>query len=161
MKQSKIRKNKFVKRYTCNQDGFTLIEMLLSFLIFSFLIIFLLHSIPLLKYHAYSTETLDQLHWDIFLNQIKREIRTVETIYLSNHQLDLIKNGCLITYDQYGEKIRRRVDGGGYEITMFNIKELTFKELKKGVKVIVLHKNGKTYEGDIYLPNGIPITNKG
>lgn len=160
MNQRKIRINNVVKKFIYKENGFTLIEMLLSFSIFSFIIVFIVHTIPLLKYHTYSTENLDQLHWEIFLNQMKREIRTVERIQIGRRELEFIKDTRLITYERYGEKVRRRVDYAGNETLLFNITRFDFMEVDKGIKVIVVHKNGKTYEGVIYIPNEIPIVYK-
>ena len=157
MNLGKIGISKNVKKCRCSTGGFTLIEILLAFSIFSFLIIFIVHAIPLLKYHAYSNENVDQLHWEIFLNQVKREIRTVDQIYLYNRRMDCITDRRIIIYEQYGERLRRRVNYEGHEIILFNISQIEFEQINKGIKIKIVHKNGKTYEGDIYFPNEIPI----
>ena len=77
------RKNRNVAFYLLNKRGFTLIEMLLSLSLFSLILIYFIHTVPLLTYHAYSDEIIEQMEWEIFLNQAKRELFSSKNISIS------------------------------------------------------------------------------
>ena len=155
------RRNIYVEQSINNEKGYTLVEMLLSLSIFSIIIVFLTNMVPLLRYHAYSNEIADQMQWEMFMNQAKRDIRESDEILLTASYSRILfwKDGSNTLYERYGNRIRRRVDGMGHQLILFNIRSFDYEQIPHGIKFIVTHENGKTYEGEIYLPREIPITN--
>ncbi|WP_033828428.1 competence type IV pilus minor pilin ComGF [Bacillus andreraoultii] len=142
------------------ESGYTLVEMLLSLSIFTIIITFIVSMVPLLRYHLYSPEITDQMQWEMFLNQAKREIWEGDKIMLSivPDRILIWKGEELIIYERYIDRIRRRVDGRGHQLILFNIRSFRYEEIEQGIKFIVTHQNGKKYEGEIFFPQEIPIT---
>lgn len=82
-------------------------------------------------------ERLQRMEWEVFISQVKKEVRMSDTITINHNRLLLNSNGKNIIYEQYGPSIRRRVDLKGHEIYLQNIKSVTFEKLNQGVKISV------------------------
>lgn len=151
----------YAEQSIINEKGYTLVEMLLSLAIFSLIIVYLTNMVPLLRYHTYSSEIADQMQWEMFMNQAKREIRQSDEIFLtaSYNRILFWKDGTNTLYERYGNRIRRRVDGMGHQLILFRIRRFDYEQIPHGIKFIVTHENGKIYEEEIYLPREIPIIN--
>lgn len=152
-------KNHYADGSIKNENGYTLVEMLLSISLFSLLIIYLTNMVPLLRYHVYSGEITDQMQWDMFINQVKRELRESDKIELtwSYSRILFWKDGINTLYERHGNRIRRRVESKGHQLILFHIKTFNYEKIPHGIKIIVTHENGRVYEEDIYLPREIPI----
>lgn len=140
-----------------DNKGFTFIEMLASLFIFTLISFFIFHATTLIKYHKYSQEILDQMEWEVFLNQTKREVRSSEKIRLTYNRILLYTDTRLVLYEKYGSFLRRRVDGKGHEILLYNIRSFNFEPITDGVKIKIHHKNGRLYEEELYLPKKITV----
>lgn len=160
MKEKIGKKSWFVDIFSTMSRGFTFLEMLLSLSVFFLILIYISHTVPLLKYHNYSPVILDRMAFEVFMKQAKREILTSDCIHYYDSRIILINESDHIIYEQYGEKIRRRVNSKGHEILLFDLKNFTIEEINNGLKLIIEHNNGQTSEGEIFIPNGIPITSE-
>ncbi|WP_070120687.1 competence type IV pilus minor pilin ComGF [Bacillus marinisedimentorum] len=133
--------------------GFTMLEMLFAFFIFMFLTGLLM---PILKLSAsfLDNEGVAIRETEIFFGQLGREVREADdTEVQAGTLLMLSPTGKLVTYEQYGTMIRRRVDGKGHELVLQNITAVRFVEVPNGINVSVT-KAGKTLERRISRPYG-------
>lgn len=156
----KREKKRNAERLLKVESGYTLVEMLLSLSIFSIIIVFLVSMVPLLRYHLYSPDIADQMQWEMFLHQAKREIWEGDKIMLSivPDRILIWRGEEQLLYERYVDRIRRRVDGKGHQLILFNIRSFRYEEMEQGIKFIITHKNGRKYEGEIFFPQEIPIT---
>jgi competence protein ComGF len=157
MKEKIGKKKWFADIISTKSRGFTFLEMLLSLSIFFLILIYISHTVPLLKYHNYSPVILDRMAFEVFMKQAKREVLTSDRIYYYDFRMILINGGDHIIYERYGEKIRRRVNSKGHEVLLFDIKNFIIEKINNGLKLIIEHNNGQTSEGEIFIPNGIPV----
>jgi competence protein ComGF len=132
-----------------NEKGFTLLEMMLSLLIFSTVVFFLppLFSLTLKNDSVYAR--LHEMEWDVFCSQIKKEIRMSNKADITNEKLFLTSDSGTVIYELYGNKLRRRVDFSGHEILLQNINGVTFIRNKNTIKVTV--KNIKGDESSVVI----------
>lgn len=138
---------KFAKRD--NEHGFTMLEMIFCFAIFCMIVAY----IPLLLQIIYSSQTdvqLQRFEWEVFVNQIKKEIRIVDGLYVKNQKVYMQKGRDIVTYEKYQDKLRRRVNDSGHEVLLQNVAFVQFIEITNGVKVNVTDHEGKKYEASMY-----------
>ena len=126
-------------RYTkvLNNRGFTIVEMIIAFSAFLFIVSLIPLSFRLLYQDGFVEGRLQRMEWEVFIGQAKKEIRMGEGISVENNRLNFVKNGQSIMYEQYGTNIRRRVDLKGHEIMLQNIKTVTFEPIANGVRISV------------------------
>ena len=120
-----------------NNKGFTIVEMIIAFSAFLFIVSFIPLSFRLLYLDGFVEDRLQRMEWEVFIGQAKKEIRMGEGISVENNRLTFVKNGQSIMYEKYGSNIRRRVDLKGHEIMLQNIKEVTFEPIANGVRISV------------------------
>ncbi|WP_062355909.1 competence type IV pilus minor pilin ComGF [Bacillus kwashiorkori] len=144
----------FVNRWKLTDDGFTLLEMLLSLSIFILITMFITIALPLLKYYANSEEITFQMQWEIFLNQAKIELRSSERVLINRkNQLEIYnKKGEIITYEKYKDQLRRRVNQAGHESLLYRVRSIKFDLFDKGVVITAQYEQGKIYQAQIFLP---------
>lgn len=144
---------KYVTLFT--EDGFTMLEMVYSFAIFCIIAAF----IPAITQFVFKINPdghLQQLKWEVFLQQAKKEIRTVEDCYVQNNMIVMEKGGSIITYGKYQDKIRRRVNYTGHEVLLQNINSVTFEQKYNGVKITVYDVENRKYEAIIRTYIDVP-----
>lgn len=121
-----------------NSKGFTVVEMLCAFSIFLLIVSFFPVCLRLVSQEGSVEERLQKMEWEVFIGQAKKEIRMSDKVSVDRNILTLAKNGQSIIYERYGSKIRRRVNLMGHEVTLQNIKTVTFKEVVNGVQISVV-----------------------
>ena len=126
-------------RYTkvLNNRGFTIVEMIIAFSAFLFIVSLIPLSLRLLYQDGFVEGRLQRMEWEVFIGQAKKEIRMGEGISVENNRLTFVKNGQSIMYEKYGSNIRRRVDLKGHEIMLQNIKAVTFEPIANGVRISI------------------------
>ena len=124
-----------MKRF--NNKGFTLVEMIFAFSIFLIIASFIPISISMLYQNGLVDERLQKMEWEVFIAQVKKEIRVSDHVNVDGNKLYLKKNGQTILYQQYNSNIRRRVNLKGHEIMLQNIKSVQFEKVVQGVKISV------------------------
>jgi competence protein ComGF len=116
-------RNRFVeKRY---ERGYTLIETILTFTLFLTLVSLL----PGLFHVLFSVDRspLHQQEISIFFEQADKEIQGSISAEIKSNTLYLNQpNGKLVSYEQYGNRMVRKVDGKGFEIILQNIESVEF-----------------------------------
>lgn len=142
----------FVKNVAVqNNKGFTLVEMLVAFSIFSIIISFLPMLISTINRDQLLERRGQRLEWEVFISQIKKEIRMSQKVTISNQRLLLEKDGAVIIYERYGSNLRRRVDYKGHEIILQHVQSFQFEVLLNGVSVKVTDTYGYDYQEEIRL----------
>nr|WP_301335714.1 competence type IV pilus minor pilin ComGF [Bacillus sp. FJAT-27445] len=134
-----------------NEKGFSLAEMLIALSAFSmiaFLLVPAISSIGSSKDQA--KYRLQEMEWDVFLNQAKKELRMCSSVEVFSERL-VMKNGKdTIFYEKYGNSIRRRVNLTGHEILIQNIAASTFSKEGQTVTIRLKDLYGKEYKGTIH-----------
>ncbi|MCM3002457.1 competence type IV pilus minor pilin ComGF [Priestia koreensis] len=122
-----------------NQKGFTLLEMLISLSLFSFLIAFQPLLMNLIKQFHQADETIELQEWEIFIQQLTFDLREATEFRIQEQKLLLItKDNLAVTYERYGNKARRQVDGRGHEIVLQGIKTIVFSRSTAGITVATI-----------------------
>lgn len=134
-----------------NNHGFTLVEMLVAFSIFTVIISFVPVMLSTLNREQPIEQKLQRLEWEIFISQIKKEIRMSQWVTITPQRLQLEKDGEMIIYERYGTNLRRRVDNKGHEILLQQVQQFQFERLLNGVLVTVTDVNGYEYREEIRL----------
>lgn len=92
--------------------------------------------------HIQNSLSTDQdFEWNLFLIQLRKEIRTSDEWGLSGNKLNLFVNQEMVMYEQYGSSLRRRVDNKGHEVVLQNLKEIRFTNIQN--EIILLHAQFK------------------
>lgn len=134
-----------------NNKGFTLIEMLVAFSIFLLIMGFLPLMLSTISREQPLEKRIQQLEWEIFISQIKKEIRMSQKVTITNQILQLEKDGEMIIYERYGSNLRRRVNNKGHEIVLQQVQAFSFERLLNGVLVNVTDIYGQDYREEIRL----------
>jgi len=121
-----------------NNKGFTMLEMLYAFSIFLLFAAFFPLSMRYLLQHDDLEARSKVLEWNVFMNQLKKELRMAESFQvLSGERITLNKSGQVILYEKNGTNIRRRVDAKGHEIVFQAVDTVHFENINNGVKLTV------------------------
>jgi competence protein ComGF len=132
-----------------NNRGFTLVEMLLAFSIFSLIVSFLPLMLPIIIDERPLDERIQRLEWEVFISQIKKEIRMGQRVTVLNQRIQLEMDGQIIIYEKYGSNLRRRVDGKGHEILIQKVEDFRFEKLVNGILVTITDTYGHQYREEI------------
>jgi competence protein ComGF len=115
-----------------SEKGFTLVEMLVSFTLFLLIISFFPIIIPLAKQTYNPDFSMNEMEWEIFVNQLAMEYREAKEVGIHATTLTLkMENNQIITYERYEDKIRRRVDESGHEVVLQHIKNIMYEQQKE------------------------------
>lgn len=126
-----------------NEAGFTLISALVRLLIVTL-------TLPLLVMllAKFSVKTIEEpLSIQQFFFLLQMESNLAENVNISNpDRLNLYIKGDVISIEQYGNLIRRRVNAQGHEIYQRDIKDFKLTPLTYGVLVRITSLSGEQYE---------------
>jgi competence protein ComGF len=115
-----------------SEKGFTLVEMLVSFTLFLLIVSFFPIIIPLAKQTYNPDFSMNEMEWEIFVNQLAMEYREAKEVRIHATTLTLkMENNQIITYERYEDKIRRRVDESGHEVVLQHIKNIMYEQQKE------------------------------
>ncbi|WP_090740945.1 competence type IV pilus minor pilin ComGF [Mesobacillus persicus] len=138
-----------------NEQGFTLVEMLIALTAFCMLMSFLPIGIRTVLSHEVIDQGIQRMEWEVFYSQMKKEIRLATEITVLEDKLLLKRNNDTILYEKYGSNLRRRVNYTGHEILLQNVVSVQFERLRAGFTISVTDLNGVDYEG--YLRSIISV----
>ncbi|MCA0986005.1 competence type IV pilus minor pilin ComGF [Guptibacillus algicola] len=134
---------------TFNEKGFTLIEVLITLMI----LLALTAVLPSLMISSVRTSGLDpqQEEEQLFYVLVAREVRGASYVVTNGKNLTLTKpSGDTITFEMYGNVIRRRVNGTGHEVVLQGVKGMTIEISGPRIKVGLVLTNGSTKEEVCY-----------
>lgn len=132
-----------------NEKGFTLIEVLITLMI----ILALTAVLPSLMISSVRTSAFD--HQDeeaqLFYVLVAKEVRGAASVVTNGKTLTLTKpSGDTITFEMFGNVIRRRVNGTGHEVVLQGVKGMSIEVSGPRVKVGLVLTNGSTKEEVCY-----------
>ncbi|MEH7178731.1 competence type IV pilus minor pilin ComGF [Neobacillus vireti] len=128
-----------------NEKAFTLLEVLFAFSIFTTIVFFIIPLLPIIADTKDSNERLQEMEWEVFCSQAKKEIRIGSKAEVLSGRLVLTNNNETIYYEKYGSTIRRRVNSTGHETLLQNVAVVTFTKIKNTVEINVVDIWGKEY----------------
>ncbi|WP_051529917.1 competence type IV pilus minor pilin ComGF [Anoxybacteroides tepidamans] len=134
------------QKMSMQNRGFTMIEMLIVL----FCVLLVLSFLPmLLDIHWLQTDKsrrFNQLEWQVFVQQLKREIRESTQLQSSGAVLYAYKpTGEKVSFEKYGTVIRRRVNNEGNETVLQAVSDVRYEVKEKGVRIHVLTLEGRQY----------------
>lgn len=133
-----------------NNNGFTMLEMLFAFSIFLILVSFLPLSFRFLFHDWDFDERIQRLEWNVFINQMKKEVRLADSAEVSDGRVILRIAGQNVSYEKYGSNLRRRVDLKGHEVVLQQVDLVSFTSINGGLKMIVKDTFGEEYAASLY-----------
>lgn len=92
-----------------------------------------------------SNGRLQNMEWDVFCSQVKKEIRASTKAEVISGRLVLTLNNETVLYEKYGSNIRRRVNSTGHETFLQNVSMVTFTRNNNIVKIYVKDSWDKEY----------------
>lgn len=143
MKLPSCRVQRFVKYR--NEKAFTLLEVLFAFSIFMTIVFFMVPVLQIVLDNKDSNGRLQDMEWEVFCSQIKKEIRISSKAEVVSGRLVLTNNNESINYEKYGSNLRRRVNSSGHETLLQNVSSVTFTRINNSVKINVKDVWGKEY----------------
>ncbi|WP_042145917.1 competence type IV pilus minor pilin ComGF [Paucisalibacillus sp. EB02] len=132
--------------YQKNEQGFTFYTLLFALTILIMCIPLYGAILKTLKENSsYNEISIQQVFHFIQQDVIKAINYRAESgkIYLN------LYNGETVTIEQYGNLIRRQVDGQGHEIYLRNIQDFQVQTLEYGFNVYITSSEGEQYEKTI------------
>jgi competence protein ComGF len=132
-----------------NEKGFTLVEMLIAFMVFCMLASFFPLAIQTVASHKHLEQRTQRLEWEVFLSQLKKETRLSSQITVLGDKLLLQKNGDTILYEKYGSNLRRRVNYTGHETLLQNVASVRFTKSSGGFTIHVQDLEQIEYSANI------------
>lgn len=128
------------------EAGYTLLEMLISFSLFLMMMSFVPIIIKMTKEHQETSVSLSTLEWDLFVQQLTLEIRAGHQVECSNQKLTFVNDyNQMVTYEKYGNMIRRRVNGTGHEVVLQNVSSAQFIKVPQGVLIQIKDLESRLY----------------
>lgn len=139
------KKNQFAFYYQ-NERGYTLLNLLLSFLIYSIIISSLTMILHFLLANSQQPNDLKPYEWELFVIQLHREMKESRNITVTESALSFTnKQGQLVNINRYQNLIRRQIGGQGHEIFLLKVQSVSFKQESSGVRIHVVSEAGKDY----------------
>ncbi|MED1607363.1 competence type IV pilus minor pilin ComGF [Cytobacillus kochii] len=132
-------------------NGFTLIEALITLACFLIILSFMPLVFKVISVNENIDERKQKIEWLVFIQQLKKEVRVAEKISLDNRgELILLIDNQSISYEKYGDKLRRRVNGAGHEVVLQKLQSVQF-EVKED-NMVLIYKNifQKEYRSSFY-----------
>lgn len=125
-----------------SESAFTLISTLISLSL-------VLISLPLIYQLISEVKSIKNLEISPykFMVFIKDDIHRSEQLIAKDNKLYFyLSTDEVVTVEQYGELIRRKVDNRGHEIYLRDISDFQTMNLNYGVKITIIFKDGEKYE---------------
>lgn len=143
-------KRKFLYVTIFNHQGFTMVEMLVSFSIYCMLASFLPYIFSIILNMTHVANRTQQLEFEIFISQLNTELQGCDYVEVKNGKLYMQSVGDLVTYEKYGPYIRRLVQFQGHEIVLQNISSVEFKQNQHSISIYVIGNNHVIYEDQLF-----------
>ncbi|PLT35246.1 competence type IV pilus minor pilin ComGF [Bacillus sp. V5-8f] len=126
-------------------NGFTLIEMLVSLSIFVLVSSFTAGMFTFFKTGIVEKSSINQKEWEVFISQLKQDVWMSTSRQVSGDRLYLMGDGDVILIEQYQDKVRRRLNGTGHELMLQNISRLEVETNGSLITVTIRDKQGKLF----------------
>ncbi|GEK37757.1 competence protein ComGF [Enterococcus thailandicus] len=123
--------------------SFTLIECLISFLVFSGVILTITLIIRRADQVDQYLQRKDQKEWLIFLTQFENEVAGSTLLDIQSRQFCYVIENKTYIIEQYQSVIRKRQVAGGHQPMLMNVSEFSFEEKGNEVILEVKFENGE------------------
>lgn len=134
-----------------NEKGFSLAEMLIALGAFFIIAYLLVPSVSVLGSNkSLEAHMLQEMEWDVFFTQAKKEVRMCSSVEVLSGKLVMINGKDTIIYEKYGNLLRRRVNLTGHEVLIQNISTAVFTREGQAITILLKDLNGKVYKGSIH-----------
>ncbi|MGG0412939.1 competence type IV pilus minor pilin ComGF [Peribacillus simplex] len=143
MKMNRVIWNPFVMLR--KNDGFTMIEMLFSLMILMTTSLFVLQLFSIIHTQMGTVDKLHPKEWEVFTMQMKQEVRSSKVQDVMGNKLYLLSGEQLSSFEQYEDKVRRRVNGMGHEVILQNISEFRVEKDGSVIVIKITDKAGTTF----------------
>ncbi|MBO1000690.1 ComGF family competence protein [Bacillus sp. SD075] len=143
MKTNRVIRNPFVMLR--KNDGFTMIEMLFSLMILMTTSLFVLQLFSIIHTQMGPVDKLHPKEWEVFTMQMKQEVRSSKVQDVMGNKLYLLSGEQLSSFEQYEDKVRRRVNGMGHEVILQNISEFRVEKDGSVIVINITDKAGTTF----------------
>ncbi|WP_064091557.1 competence type IV pilus minor pilin ComGF [Rossellomorea aquimaris] len=133
-----------------NHKGYTLLEVLLSFMVFSmisFCIPFFMKGFDTIKNEMVPPYYYE---WTLFTQSLKRELWNGKDIVIEPNKISFTINDEQITYEKYQQSIRRRVNDSGHEVVLQSVKYFSLSPLPQGMHIELEFINGEKVEKEFF-----------
>lgn len=131
------------------ENGFTLIEMLLSLTIMLIVGHLFLQSMFVVQPLQKNEREVNPLEWELFLHNLKRDIRMAESSSVDGNTLYYFTNGKQYSVSMYKDIMRRQADGKGHVIMLHNVGSFKAEETGRFIKVTVTDLSDKKYNANL------------
>ena len=138
-----LKKQKYAAYW--NEWAFTLVEMMFAFSLFWIIVFFISPLLHLILNHHELPERIQDLQWQVFCSQVKKEIRMSTKVQVLNGSLILTEDAGTAIFEKYENSLRRRVNETGHEILLQNVSNASFELLGNAVKITIKDLNQKVY----------------
>jgi competence protein ComGF len=152
MDESRRKTRKYLRECKVgNSKGFTFIELLVVlFVLLTIISIFPLVFTVLAQWTE-KPSRLNPFEWEVAVSQLTMEIREASEVTIENGSIRLENfNQNVISYERFGNLLRRRVNGQGHEVILQNIELVEFYYIRGGIRIVVFDLDGKEYEKKIH-----------
>ncbi|WP_110111305.1 competence type IV pilus minor pilin ComGF [Bacillus sp. CGMCC 1.16541] len=132
------------------KNGFTLVEMLISFAYLLLIVSFIPIIMTIIKETHNETLALTNIEWEIFVSQLTFEYREAQDVRVDPSTLTFITfDHKQVTYERYQDKVRRRVNKLGHEVLLQKIDQIKYKQTDNLLHVEVIDQKQNKYRSKI------------
>ncbi|WLR56363.1 competence type IV pilus minor pilin ComGF [Mesobacillus subterraneus] len=133
-----------------SEKGFTMVEMLLSVLLFLLIVSMLPLGMKIILDNRVADTAVRKMEWEVFSSQVKKEIRSAQQLTVQSDKLLMKVDGQFILYEKYASSMRRRVNYQGHEILVQNLSSFSFGKIADGVEIKAKSVQGGNYSVRIH-----------
>jgi competence protein ComGF len=139
-------------KFAClNNKGFTLLDAMLSFLLFS--IISLGFPLVIKGFETIQKESIPPRYyeWNLFSQSLRTEMWGGSNFLISPETVSYVSQGETIKYERYQDSIRRQVDERGHEVVLQGVDSFEISEVPQGIRIDVIFEEGEVVESEFYF----------
>ncbi|MGM7721144.1 competence type IV pilus minor pilin ComGF [Metabacillus sp. Hm71] len=130
-----------------NEKGYTFLNLILSFFIYSIIITSLSVILHFLLTHSQHSDDLKPFEWELFVIQLQKELNEAKNLSVKTTEITFTNNeGKLVSVHYYPNMIRRQVYGTGHELFLLKVKTLEFKQVPSGIQLSLVSKAGNEFQ---------------
>lgn len=100
---------------------------------------------------------INSREWELFLMNVKREIKSGESVQVSSNKLAILTSFPeeVTSIHRYKNLIRRQVDFKGHEVLLHNVKSLHVEQKDYYIKMTVIDLNDQIFSANLFYYNGL------
>jgi competence protein ComGF len=138
-------------KFAClNNKGFTLLDAMLSFLVFS--IISLGFPLVIKGFETIQKESVPPRYyeWNLFSQSLRTEMWGGSNFQISPETVSYVSQGETIKYERYQDSIRRQVGERGHEVVLQAVDSFEISEVPQGIRIDVTFEEGEIVGSEFY-----------